>query len=144
MFEVRKQVNDLQACISSMRDENEDPEVSFNYGNPECGSLADYVNAMAELYGEREEFVSWNNTFREYLHKSEFNIWLLVLQQPGKSGTVEYIVDFSKYNVLHEDTDRDVILRFYHYYMDTVIGKTMLGFFYKVRTCQVLSFNLTC
>ena len=77
--------------------------------------------------------ISWVNKFREYLHYSDFNLWLLVLQQPGKTGTVEYIVDFSKYNVVIGDSDKDDILSSYNYYIDTVIGKTMLGFFYKVR-----------
>ena len=134
MFDVRKLLDELQVCLSSFADNDDDEAgIKFVYGNPACGSLSDYLVAMTDQYGERAEFISWINKFREYLHYSDFNLWLLVLQQPGKTRTVEYIVDFSKYNVVIGDSDKDDILSSYNYYIDTVIGKTMLGFFYKVR-----------
>ena len=129
MYDVRKRIDDLQSWFSSL-DENNLPE--FKYGDPQSGNLCDFLTSVSEMYEDHTEYITWNNEFRQYLHHSEINLWLLVLQQPGRLGTVEYLVDFSAYDIYNIHTNQTDIFKSYLYYIDTVIGKTMLGFFYKV------------
>jgi hypothetical protein len=125
MYDVRKHVDNLQTWLSSI-DGITLPELK--YGDPQSGNLCDYLDSVSEMYGDHNEFVTWIDEFRKYLHSSEINLWLLVLQQPGKFGTVEYLVDFSAYDIYNIHTNQTDIFKSYKYYIETVIGKTMLVF----------------
>jgi len=129
MFGVHKRLDDLQSWLASQDDCN---LPVFKNGEPQSGNLCDYLVAVSNIYGDQEEFVLWNDDFRQYLHNSEVNLWMLVLQQPGRFGTVEYLLDFSLYDIYDIHASKANIVKSYQYYIDTVIGKTMLGFFYKV------------
>ena len=129
MFEVKKHFEKLQAWIAIINHDNAVRDIPFIYGDPESGNLFDYLTSVSKLYGDHQEFVSWNDDFQKFLHMSEFNLWLLVLQQPGRCGTVEYMLNFTKYNIYSRD-EGDIYLS-YQYYLDIVIGKTMLVFFTK-------------
>jgi hypothetical protein len=132
MFGVRKRINNLQSWLSQV-----DSEIAtFRCGAIECGSLSNFLTSVTVKYRDRDEFMAWLENFREYLHLSQFNLWLLVLQQPGKSGMVEYVVDFSKFDIFNGDVDD--ILDSYNYYIDTIIGRTMLGFFTRYLEIKFL------